>query len=363
MKGYPSPAAGALAALRANAPLWKRFVREDEYDAEIRDVYQRPHSHLSAHGPILEPSVSQFLLKNGLSPKWPKDAPFAVLLTHDIDVLFVPGTEVAVRAARALRKGKPRELAGSLRALRKARNPKSNPLWNFGEVMDRETAMGARSTFFFKALSSGQEDFNYTMEQVAPALKEIASRGFEIGLHGGHEAWRDEAALRREKMMLEKAIDRPATGYRNHYLRFQVPETWRSLVAAGVEWDSTYGDPYSVGFRNGMAHPFKPYDARASKFLDILEIPLTVMDGTLESYLRLGPEAGWSLTRKMLDTVENVSGVATLLWHNTHLTGPWAEVYWKAVDHARSRGAWMPTGSELARWWKAQRLDAWQSGD
>ena len=49
-------------------------------------------------------------------------------------------------------------------------------------------------------------------------------------------------------------------GYRNHYLRFKLPETWKYLADAGFEYDTTLGYSNALGYRNGMCHPFRPYD-------------------------------------------------------------------------------------------------------
>jgi len=59
--------------------------------------------------------------------------------------------------------------------------------------------------------------------------------------------------------------------------------------------------------------------------MDILEIPLIVMDGTLRQYRKLTPQEGEERILTLAQRCKNVNGVFTLLWHNTSLFGDWKE--------------------------------------
>ena len=113
----------------------------------------------------------------------------------------------------------------------------------------------------------------------------IIDRGWEVGLHGGHTAYLNAQEMKIKKERLEKVTHQPVLGYRNHYLRFKVPDTWEYLSKAGFQYDTTLGYADCAGFRNGMCHPFRPFNLNTNHEIDILEIPLTVMDGSLESDL------------------------------------------------------------------------------
>jgi len=87
-------------------------------------------------------------------------------------------------------------------------------------------------------------------------------------------------------MKLEKVLGKKIVGYRNHYLKFKVPETWGLPKEAGFKYDTTLGYADCVGFRNGMCHPFKPFDLNINSYINILEIPLIIMDRTLFDYMK-----------------------------------------------------------------------------
>jgi hypothetical protein len=176
----------------------------------------------------------------------------------------------------------------------------------------------------------------------------IAAAGGEAGLRGGHRAYCDPPALGAEERRLEGVTGRPVVGYRNDFLRFRVPETWEHLSHAGFRYDTTFGYADCVGFRNGMCHPFKPYDLRTGREIDILEIPLTIMDGTLDQYMRLDAGKAWEVTRRLIDATERCHGVITILWHNTYMEGEWLKLYENIIRYCREKGAWMTSGENIA---------------
>ena len=96
-----------------------------------------------------------------------------------------------------------------------------------------------------------------------------------------------------------------------------------------------------------MCHPFRPYNLKTGRPIDILEIPLVVMDGTLDRYMRLDATRAWEVTRRLIDATERCGGVFTLLWHNSYMEGERLEMYEKILGYCRERGAWMTSGEEI----------------
>lgn len=324
--------------------LWDLFTRKEEYEPPFRDAYGRFPYYLSDERSIFEPRVSKYLVDNGLEVEYPDGKDFAVCLTHDIDVLYYPEVSVITDMGRHILHGQMRD------ALKRPFYniiKKWNPCWNFKEIMDLEEEYGAKSTFFIMGLEKGDQDFNYRADDISHELRGIVDRGWEVGLHGGHEAYRDLEALKKQKANLERALGEKVVGYRNHYLRFEVPETWELLESAGFKYDATFGYPDCVGFRNGMCHPFKPYDLRAGRVINILEIPLVVMDGTLDQYMRLDIDKSWEVVRRLIDTVERYNGIFTLLWHNTYMKGDQLKLYKKILGYCWKKKAWMSSGGSI----------------
>jgi hypothetical protein len=154
---------------------------------------------------------------------------------------------------------------------------------------------------------------------------------------------------------LEKVLGKEVIGYRNHYLRFKTPDTWGLLAKAGFKYDTTFGYHDRVGFRNGMCHPFKPFNLNTNKEIDILEIPLIIMDGALFDSVKSFEEA-WEITKRLIDTVENFNGVLTLLWHsnafNCAFRDKWVTFYDKLLKYCHEKNAWMTSGEKIWGWWE-----------
>jgi peptidoglycan/xylan/chitin deacetylase (PgdA/CDA1 family) len=221
--------------------------------------------------------------------------------------------------------------------------------------MELEEKYGAKSTFYFLTLDPGNEDFTFSIEDLEEELSRISDEGWEVGLHGGHEAYNNLSEIKKKKERLEKILGKEVTGYRNHYLRFKTPETWEALADAGFCYDSTFGLSESVGFRNGMCHPFRPYNLNKDRDIDILEIPLTIMDVALFKTSGSFEEA-WRRTKDLIDTTEKLNGIVTLLWHNfvfgCSFRKDWIKLYEKALQYCYEKGAWMTSGEEIYRWWE-----------
>lgn len=341
-----------LTHMRHERPdLWDRFSLEHEVSHQRLDEYGRARWTDSGISDPTEPVVSAWLAESGHAPQWPDGHGFALCLTHDIDVLHYSRKHKAWDAAISLIRGTLRNGPPLKRERFSARH--LNPLWCFRDIIELEQRYSATSTFNFLALNPGDEDFNYRIPDLSEELNGIVSAGCEVALHGGHEAWKNRDALIREKERIEDILSEPVTGYRSHYLRFRVPDTWLLLRDAGFEYDSTLGWHDAVGFRNGMCHPFQPIDPATGEQIDILEIPLAVMDRTFDRYMELDEDDAWSAVRAMIDRVAVLNGVLTVLWHNTDFSGRRRELYERILSYGNERGAWLTNCRGIARWWRS----------
>ena len=337
-----------IEVLKQNKELWELFTGRREYNSPILDRYQRFPHYFSKHRNILEPEVSKFLIDDGLNLEYPEDRKFAVCLTHDIDAVYPSKLSAMHGAAKSLMQY---QTKNAFKMLFSNVNKNWNPWWNFKDIVALEEKYGAKSSFYFLTLGGGDLDFNFTVEDLEQELRYIIDNGWEVGLHGGHEAYNNLDRINEGKERLENVIGKKVIGYRNHYLRFKVPDTWGLLSKSGFKYDTTFGYADCVGFRNGMCHPFKPYNLNTNEEIDILEIPLTIMDGTLFDYMKLDLEGAWKITKMLIDTVERYNGVVTVLWHNTQMAGERLKFYEKILEYCYGKGAWMTSGEEICEWW------------
>ena len=311
----------------------------------------------------LDPPLERLRARLGLEPPRWGGARFAVALTHDVDVPW-RWTRVglrggAARARRALAAGKPGAAVAQARALALApvhRLRGTDPWWSFEQILAGEAARGARSTFFVMAGHAHRADgpAPEAYERLRPRLVEtLLAGGAEVGLHGSYTAADDAGRLREEKRRLE-AHAGPVPGHRYHYLRVDPHRNLEPLARAGFAYDSSLGFADAPGFRAGIAHPFRPWDAARERPLDLVEVPLAAMDATYgeERYLGLSARRAEPGLNALLDWAAANGGGFALLWHNEFFDRGaypgWAELYFRLVDGVRARGGVCLSAGALA---------------
>ncbi len=339
---------GNIEKIKQREDLWDLYTKKEEYNSLFTDEYDRFPYYLSSHRNVFEPTISQFLISNNFEVGYPENKNFAVCLTHDIDVVY-PGR--ILPSVKAMIECK---FADAFKIPFSRIYKPWNTYWNFRNIMELESKYDAKSSFYFLALTSEEKDFNYNIKDLESELGFISDSGWEVGLHGGHESYNNLEDIQEKKKRLEEVLGKKVIGYRNHYLRFRVPDTWELLSKAGFKYDSTFGYSDCSGFRNGMCHPFRPYNFETGKEIGILEIPLTIMDRTLlESHMKLDLENAWELTKRLIDIVEKCKGVITILWHNTQMQGENLKFYENVLKYCSDKNAWITSGEEIYNFWES----------
>ncbi|CAG0951522.1 MAG: polysaccharide deacetylase family protein [Candidatus Methanoperedens sp.] len=337
--------------LKRNKELWNLFTMKDGYFQEEQlDKHIRSTSDISNHKNIFEPKVSKFLIDNGLEIEYPENKKFSVCLTHDVDEIYPPLSHTFLSSLYCIKNLNFTELKNQV--FWKNRGKEFSPYRNFKEIMNLEEKYNAKSSFYFIVTDRDIRRFRYNIEDLQNELGYIVDNGWEVGLHGGYYAYNSLDNIINEKKKLEKVLGKKVIGYRNHYLRFKIPDTWKLLKEAGFKYDTTFGYNKGVGFRNGMCHPFHPFDLVNNQEIDITEIPLNIMDSALYNY---NIKDAWDNIKKIIDIGEKYNGVVTILWHNAAFNctfrRDWFMLYKKILNYCYEKNAWLTSGNEILDWW------------
>jgi peptidoglycan/xylan/chitin deacetylase (PgdA/CDA1 family) len=305
----------------------------------------------------LDPPLERLRKKLGVAKP-----PFVVALTHDVDSPW-RWTPIGLRGAAARLKqdllharirSAAREATGlALAPLHRRRG--TDPNWRFEEIAAGERRRGAGgSTFFVLAGHADPHDgaAPETYERLRPRLVEtLRGAGVEIGLHGSYTSADDPERLREEKATLE-GLAGPVRGHRYHYLRADPHRNLAPLAALGFAYDTTLGLPDVIGFRAGIARPFRPWDFGRDEPLDLLEIPLAVMDATLQRYMRLSVRQASRRVMRLLDWAAEHGGAFAILWHPDRFdpltSGGWDRLYWRVLEGVQERGGVCMSAGELS---------------
>jgi hypothetical protein len=89
-----------------------------------------------------------------------------------------------------------------------------------------------------------------------------------------------------------------------------------------------------------------------------MEIPIDIVDITMFSYMKLNAYDAWKYVKNLIDTVEKLGGVLSILWHNWTFYYPisyaglldreWTRLYEKILKYSYKKNAWITNGEAIA---------------
>jgi hypothetical protein len=314
-------------------------------------------------------------------PRWPMGKRYAVVLSHDVDRPYARPpwafygrrfrTNLVQRAPRAAGYGLMQMAkVAAVTRLAKLEEPENDPNFCFDAWIELESSLPAASCFYVAVTSSADRagshaDVTYDFREphFVAELRRSVEGGWEVGLHASINTCRIPDLMQDERAMLEGVLGGAlVSGVRHHYwaLDPDVPErTLWHQAAAGLEYDSSLGLNDAPGFRRGMMWPFQPFDRERGVEVPILEIPPTLMDGSI--FKRPVTRAqGREQIEAHLRYVRTHEGAAVVDWHleqlnpaRLHGAGPVLRDV--LVDLAADSDVFWATPAQLASWWQTRR--------
>ena len=111
--------------------------------------------------------------------------------------------------------------------------------------------------FFIVADKNGKYDKNISPrhEEMQALIRRHASR-YQIGIHPSWRSGDHPELIKKEKQTLEKITNKKINSSRQHYIRFELPKTFRHLIDAGIQSDFSMGYGSINGFRASVASSF-----------------------------------------------------------------------------------------------------------
>jgi hypothetical protein len=194
----------------------------------------------------------------------------------------------------------------------------AKPAWfNIDLIMKLESEYDFKSTFYW-LVNKGKidarqtnSDYSISSAKVQNQLKKVEKNGFENGLH---------KSISKDSFQTEiSKLKSISHGNRYHYLKFQLPHAYHEIENSGLQLDASLGFAEHYGFRNSYGYPFCPYNHKTKGHHSFIEVPLTIMDGTFQRYLKIP-------VHKTADTIisfiekNKENSLLSVLWHNTFFT-------------------------------------------
>jgi len=262
--------------------------------------------------------ANKFNTKIERKKSW-REKKFTVAITHDIDEIKKYRRPPIFTIIKFLKEKNVKRAKNVLADYIKVKlGLKKDPyLKTFDYIINLEKEYGFNSSFYF--MTSG-ERYSLLDVNLKKIFEKLKKENFEIGIHPSFNAYNNPDIIKKEKENLEKIVDSKIVGGRQHYLKWEIPKSWEAWRRAGLKYDTTLCYADHEGFRCGTCYPFKPFDIIKNETIDIWEIPLIVMDGTLIDYKKLSPDKALMVMTNLLNQVKKYNGIFVLLWHNSYMT-------------------------------------------
>ncbi len=261
-----------------------------------------------------------------------KERTFSLMATHDVDepIRYRNPYIYLRRFIAELIKNK--SLRGAFYVVLTAFGMRKDSFDTFDWLMDVSEKSGIKSYFFFMGKGQTRHDNRYKSRDkfIEKLISKIKKRGHHIGMHPTYNAYNNDVQFKAEKNELEKNLQTEIKFGREHFLRFEVPTTWQIWEDNDMEWDSTLSYADKEGFRCGVCYDFSVFNILTRSKLNLIEIPLTVMEGSFVTYqknisvVEMETKIHW-----LLEKAKKYKGTFVFLWHNSSFNTD----EWKGVQH------------------------------
>lgn len=336
--------------LAASFFMLSRYEEYLPYRTDAHGRFPAEQSLAGQHGFLRQPVVEQWaaLLREALLhryPDYPLPAPtYTLVQTIDIDEAWC-----------YLHKGLARTLAGIARtfflghdfAAVKQRldvllHRSPDPYDTFDYLLAQHQRV-ADSRLLFFALVADYSRYDKPISHLNPHMRDLLQHlgdHASVGLHPGYATLEHPANCDLETDRLQRILHRDILHSRYHFLRINLPHSYRILLHAGIRHDYSMGYPDAPGFRAGISSSYPFFDLERDQETTLTIHPFCVMDTTLRLYLGLNPTEALSLCQQLIDSVKAVGGTYCSIFHNQNLSeiAPWQgwrTFYEHMLDYAK----------------------------
>ncbi len=323
------------------AAVFYLITRYEEYLPHKKDLFGRyAHENSLAfrenflHQPLVNIWLEEFrsLLaeKNALFAT--PHSPFAFLPTYDIDMAWSYRNKGLKRNAGAVLKlfatGNWRAMSGRIGVLRNKR-PDPFDAYEWMDELHRQYRLSP-VYFFLVAQQKGKYDKNIDVgnKEFRHLIQDIDSR-YASALHPSWASTDVPSLLHKEKTWLEQLVKHPVVSSRQHFIRFELPATYRNLLAAGLTHDYSMGYGSINGFRASVASSFFWYDLKSEEPTPLLVHPFCFMDANAYYEQKLTAEQALEEMTRYYQITRQVNGTLITIWHNSFLGTAGAFVGWR----------------------------------
>ena len=239
-----------------------------------------------------------------------------IIPTFDIDNTYAFKLKSGKRRALSKLKDVVKLDAKRITKRKSVENGEKDPYDTFDKIIEVGKQFSGVKVFWLIA-SEGSKDRNVPIENIQhrKLIKRVA-QSVEVNIHPSYGSFLNASQVMSERDGLESITGSSIVRSRQHFLRFQLPKSYRDLIDAGIRNDYSMGFAENVGFRSGTARAHNWFDLERNEVTELTLHPFTYMDGTLLEYMSLTPEESKRRIQKLYAEIQNFGGDFIFLWHN-----------------------------------------------
>lgn len=278
-------------------------------------------------------------LKNNISEKYPNyvflnKKKFAIHSTIDIDQVWAyahKGFRNVAGGIKDLIKG---DLFSFKRRLSSFNNYKNDPFNTYELIESLHKKHQIKPNYFvlFASKTSTYDknhDISETNFQIK--IKAFAEKN-AVGIHPSFRSNEEPNVLSSEIKNLNNLLKTKITTSRQHFIKLELPTTYRNLILNGIKEDYSMGYPEENGYRAGTGHNFYWYDLINECVTDLYIHPFQLMDVTLKNYKKLSASQAKTEINRLIKYAKEIDTPLCVIWHNSSLDEGsiwrgWTDVY------------------------------------
>ncbi len=317
--------------------------RYEEYLVHTKDTYGR-YAHENSLSfredfldqPLVNIWITDFekMIRNKF-PELPENtAHFHFLPTYDIDIAWSYLNKGIVRNAAGIIK----EIATGKWELVKQRlavlsNKIKDPFDNYQWLDELHKSYELKPIYFFLLAQSSKKydknipPNNYALRQL---IKEH-DKHYSVGIHPSWQSGDKHHLLKEEKELLKNITDKKVNKSRQHYIRMDLPNTYRRLIDAGITEDYSMGYGSINGFRASHCLPYQWYDLQKETTTPLIIYPFCYMDANSIFEQHNTPEEALNELLKYCRITKEVKGYLITIFHNHLLTHQLKQIGWQRM--------------------------------
>lgn len=239
-----------------------------------------------------------------------------IITTFDIDIInkfqYLPKYKVLFRKLYYLSKGHSKKL----KQLKDSRNRKE--IDSYEAIWEELDLKNEENLICFILLSEGHKfdtniplsKFNYL------SWIQENKKHFDFQIHPSYRGHENNKAWEREKCILEDFSKKPVKKSRFHYIKFQIPKDYNTLIQLGIKEDFSMAYGNKNGYRASTGRSFYWFDLEKNKKTSLKIHPFAFMDSAAYFHEKRSKNEALIYLKKQISYAKQLEIPLITVWHN-----------------------------------------------